>query len=245
MGTGPRLVLILRLVFLLWFEVFALAAIGADCALPTGSALPKVENFIVSVGETGDVRGVVEAIVPPTPVRNVDKGILSGCALFPVMEPGLGVIEAGVTRARLCGEGIPMTNGVLLTVDPVLIFRGVGESEKFVLLGFADPARGRREKGAGVPAFKPNGRCLFSAEESDVLRKWARMGELRIASAKTSMRGGVESPTVGSAGDSYSPYCGRGGRSGVSFHLGVSGREDDRPRPPRGCSPSSQGMPWR
>ena len=118
--------------------------------------------------------------MPPTPVRDGDEAILSGCALFPVMEPGLGVIEAGVTRARLCGEGMPMTNGVLLTVDLVLIFcRGDGGG-KFALLGFtdpvrgrrekgagvlgfADPARGRREKGAGVLAFKPNGRCLFSA----------------------------------------------------------------------------------
>jgi hypothetical protein len=156
--------------------------------------------------------------VPPTPVRNVDEAILSGCAPFSVMEPGVGMIEAGVTRVRLCGEGMPMTNGVLLTADPVLIFRCGNEDGRFALLGFADQARGRRGEGAGMPAFEPSGRCLYGAGESDVLRKWARMGELRIASAKTSMHGGVEGLAVGSAGPSYSPYCGRGGRSGVCFH---------------------------
>jgi hypothetical protein len=243
MEKGPRLIPIVRLVVLLWFEVFALVAIGEGCAPPIGSALPKDGNFIVSVGETGDVRGVEEAIVPPTPIRDVDEAILSGCVYFPVMEPGVGVIEPRATRARLCGEGMPMTNGVLLTVDPVLIFRCGDNSGKVALLGFVDPGRRIGEKGAGVPVFEPDGRCLYDTGESDVLREGARLGELRIASAKTSICSGVESPTVGSAGDSYSPYCGRGGRSGVSFHLGVSGSEDDRPRVPEGCLPSSQRMP--
>lgn len=218
-------------------------AIGEGCTPPIASALPKDGNFIVPAGETGDARGVEEAIVPPTPVRDVDEAILSGCGYVLVMEPGVGVIEARATRERLCGEGMPMTNGVLLTVDPVLIFRCSDDSGKVALLGFVDPARGRGEKGAGMPVFEPNGRCVYGAGESDVLREWVRLGGLRIASAKTSIRGGVESPTVGSTGDSYSPYCGRGGRSGVSFHLGVSGSEDDRPRVPEGCLPSSQRMP--
>jgi hypothetical protein len=58
MGRGPRLISRLRLVFLLWFEVFALVAIGKGCVLPIGSVLLKDENFFVSVGETGDVTGV-------------------------------------------------------------------------------------------------------------------------------------------------------------------------------------------
>ena len=43
------------------------------------------------------------------------------------------------------------------------------------------------------------------------------------------MRGGIERPVDLSCplGDSYSPYCGRGGRSGVDLAFG-SGRDTDR-----------------
>jgi hypothetical protein len=206
-----------------------------------GSALPKKAGLEVSVGDVRELIGAEDAIVPPTPALDI-AGSTDGAGL-PVMEYGFRVIEVvEATIGRLCGDGIPMTKGVLLAVDPVLMFRCGEERWVFAVLELADPARGRGEKGERMPVYEPRGRWLNGVGESEVLREWARSGELRIASAKTSMRGGVENPIARSAGDSYNPYCGRGGRSGISFHLFGSGSEDDRPRFSPGCPSSSSGM---
>jgi hypothetical protein len=54
----------------------------------------------ISVGETGVVPGVVEAMVPPTPAREALGTILSGAYL--VMEQAVGgMIAAGATSVGL------------------------------------------------------------------------------------------------------------------------------------------------
>lgn len=90
------------------------------------------------MGETGDGKGIDEAIVPPTPVLDVGAVILSG-AHFPVMEQVVGVIVVvGVTTVGLFtlgsyGDPIAMTKGMLLP-DPVLSFRGGEEGAMLVIL---------------------------------------------------------------------------------------------------------------
>lgn len=59
---------------------------------------------MTSLGETGDVTGVVDAIVPPTPMREVTGMILSGW---------FRVMEHGVTKAGLCGDPMAITKGIL------------------------------------------------------------------------------------------------------------------------------------
>lgn len=54
----------------------------------------------VSVGEIGEVTGVEEAMVPPTPVRDVTGLILSGAFLVIAHDVG-GMLTTGVTRAGL------------------------------------------------------------------------------------------------------------------------------------------------
>lgn len=54
----------------------------------------------ISVGEMGDVTGVEDAMVPPTPVRSVVGTILSGA--FLVIEQKVGaMVAAGATSAGL------------------------------------------------------------------------------------------------------------------------------------------------
>lgn len=68
------------------------------------------------VGEVGDVTGVEDAIVPPTPALDIDELILRGA--FRVIEHAVGgmlvggMLVVGVMRAGLCGEPIAMTNGI-------------------------------------------------------------------------------------------------------------------------------------
>ena len=78
----------------------------------------------ISVGEMGDVTGVEDAMVPPTPVRDVVL-ILSGAFLVIEHDVG-GMLAAGEMRAGLCGEPIAMTNG-MLELDPVLNLRSGGD----------------------------------------------------------------------------------------------------------------------
>jgi hypothetical protein len=135
-----------------------------------GSALPKKAGFDVSVGDVGEWIGVEDAIVPPTPALDT-AGVTDGAGL-PVMEYRVGAIElVGATIGRLCGDGIPMTKGVLLAVDPVLIFRCGEERWVLAVLELADPARERGEKGERMPVCEPIGRCLNGVGESDVLRE--------------------------------------------------------------------------
>jgi predicted polyphosphate/ATP-dependent NAD kinase len=102
----------------------------------------------VSVGEIGDVTGVEDAIVPPTPMRDVTGTILSGA--FRVMEQDVGgMIAAGVTNAGLCGDPIAITKG-MLEVDAALILRSGGDGGWKGIVADVDPAEpARRRKAAG------------------------------------------------------------------------------------------------
>lgn len=64
-----------------------------------------------SVGEIGEVTGVDEAMVPPTPVREMDALIVSGA--LRVIEQGVGGrLVVGVNKAGLCGEPMAITKGM-------------------------------------------------------------------------------------------------------------------------------------
>lgn len=64
------------------------------------------------VGDTGEVTGVDDAIVPPIPALEVGGMILSGA--FRVIEQALGeTLVVGVMRAGLWGEPMAITNGML------------------------------------------------------------------------------------------------------------------------------------
>jgi hypothetical protein len=79
---------------------------------------------VASVRETGEDRGVEEAIVPPTPVREMGGVIFSGA--LRVIEQLVGITAAdGVIRAGLYGEPIAMTKGTLES-DAVLNLRSGG-----------------------------------------------------------------------------------------------------------------------
>jgi hypothetical protein len=86
-----------------------------DAGLSGGSSI----NMFV--GETGDVTGVDDAIVPPTPMRDVTGVILSGA--FRVIEHDVGgMVATGVTSVGLCGDPMPITKG-MLELDAALNFR--------------------------------------------------------------------------------------------------------------------------
>lgn len=94
------------------------------CGTATGfvdTGLKGGSSMDISVGEMGDETGVDDAIVPPTPTREVTGLIFRGA--FLVMEHGVGcMVMAGATRAGLCGEPMPMTKEIL-ELDAVLSLR--------------------------------------------------------------------------------------------------------------------------
>jgi hypothetical protein len=169
--------------------------------------------------------------------------------LLPVMEHVVGGRDVvGLMSAGLCGDGMPIMKGMLLD-DALLIFLGGGDDAggaDVVVLEAFEPARERRVKGAGIADAEPielvREMLLFERPRSpERVGRWSSVlggsfescvcsGELRKASAITSLRGGVRNPMAFScAGDvSYNPYCGRGGRSGVDFPLALSGLEAER-----------------
>jgi hypothetical protein len=90
--------------------------------LKVDSALAKYEVFEASVGDMGYVTGVVEAIVPPTPV--LDVGLVTLTATFLVIEQLVGgTLAVGAIRAGLCGEPMAITKGTF-ALDEVLGLRG-------------------------------------------------------------------------------------------------------------------------
>lgn len=100
-------------------------------------------NLEVSVGEMGEVTGVVDAMVPPTPVLKADGMIFNGA--FRVMEHAVGgKLVVGEMRAGLCGEPIAMTKGIL-ELDATLNLRSGGDDwvGKLPILDALDPARER------------------------------------------------------------------------------------------------------
>lgn len=82
------------------------------------AAEPPKKLFDVSVGDTGDVSGVNPvlelAIVPPTPILLVGESTFPGGGVyFPVIELAAGAtVEMGLMTAGLCGEGMPIMNGI-------------------------------------------------------------------------------------------------------------------------------------
>ena len=85
---------------------------GVDDTGLVGCGFGGGSGLETSVGEVGDVMGVEDAIVPPTPDLDTDELILRGA--FRVIEHGVGGMPVvGVMRAGLCGEPIAMTNGIL------------------------------------------------------------------------------------------------------------------------------------
>jgi hypothetical protein len=79
----------------------------------------------IFVDTTGDVTGVVDAMVPPTPARDVPVLILRGAFLVIEHDVG-GMLAAAGTRAGLWGEPIAMTKG-MLELDAALSFRSDGD----------------------------------------------------------------------------------------------------------------------
>ena len=66
--------------------------------------------------------GVEDAIVPPTPTRDVVVMMLSGAA-----RPEVGdMLDIGLTRAGLWGEPMEMTKG-MLELDAALSLRSGGD----------------------------------------------------------------------------------------------------------------------
>jgi hypothetical protein len=167
-------------------------------------------------------------------------------AVFLVIEQvGCGTLAVGATRAGLCGEPIAMTKG---TFKPggSLGLRG-GEEDavvgRFALFEASEPSRDRKTSGSGTAELigdSPDRDILFGTGslEADGIVSFRRglccacSGEFRMASAMTSMRGGVSgTDTVACmpTGDSKRPTRGRGGRSGVSFPLAAEGLSCKRP----------------
>jgi hypothetical protein len=93
----------------------------------------------------GKPTGVDDAMVPPTPAREVASGlILRGAYL--VIEHGVGsMLVAGVMRAGLCGEPMAMTNGTL-ELEAALSFRSEGENDRIGVSAALDPADIARER---------------------------------------------------------------------------------------------------
>jgi hypothetical protein len=113
--------MLLTLAFLLWLIDPVFEAVP----LAIGRALAKVLDFPEPACSTEGVSGVELAIVPPTPVLPVEDCTFKGAfdTLFPVMEQVEGgTVDVGLISAGLCGDGIPIMNGILLD-DALLAFR--------------------------------------------------------------------------------------------------------------------------
>jgi hypothetical protein len=185
---------------------------------------------VVSVGE---VTGVVLAIVPPTPVLLVGdfRGALVVVHL-PVIEHVVGgTLVVGLMSAGLCGDGMPMMKGMLLPDAALSLRCGGGEAACALaapVLEAAEPARERGRSGVGIVVsellegawerllLEMPRRGAVAVVRSGNLRpkrgvgsSGSRVGEFRIASAITLVRGGVGGPWLVwfcVAESSYSPY---------------------------------------
>jgi hypothetical protein len=97
-----------------------------------------------SPGESGRPTGVDDAMVPPTPAREV-ASVLMLRGAYLVIEHGVGsMLVAGVMRAGLCGEPMAMTNGIL-ELEAALSFRSEGENDRIGVSAALDPADIARE----------------------------------------------------------------------------------------------------
>lgn len=216
-----------------------------------GRGLGSGSGRDVSVGDTGEVIGVEDAMVPPTPVLPTAELILRGA--FRVIEHTTGArLVVGLVNAGLCGEPIAMTNG-MLTFDATLNLRSgvVGDwiGTCPPVLDAVDPARGRiiaGDIGGGEVAVLSRMSCANDGattrtlEELELARcrgDWTTCATGSdvwwIASAKTSTcgaGGGLLVVEVGLLENLNRPKRGRCGRSGVDLLLTASGADADRPR---------------
>jgi hypothetical protein len=96
------------------------------------------------VGEVGEVTGVVEAIVPPTPVLRVGETTFR----FAVIEHAVDCTGGcGAIRAGLWGEPMAMTKG-MFEFEAVLGRREGGEA--IMTFELVEPSRDRNRNGAGT-----------------------------------------------------------------------------------------------
>ena len=176
LGSCIALLILLALVFLEWPLVFVLDALTPSVTplapVPLRGILEEVplevateppkKLFDASVGDTGEVSGVLNpvlelAIVPPTPILLVGESTFPGGGVyFPISELGEGATVAiGLITAGLCGEGMPIMNGILLP-EPLLSLRWGDEAPtRAPVLDPSDPARGLRRRGAGMADKEP------------------------------------------------------------------------------------------
>ena len=234
-------------------ERLALRVGGADADLIcvwcgfVGEPLLKYDCWDVLMGEVGV--GVLEAMVPPTPVLKIGETTLRFAVLGDVLG---GTDGGGDMRAGLWGDPIAMTNG-MFELDALLGRLDGGEA---MALELTEPSRDRNCNGEGIADWMIGllGPLLASSRGDSVILKpdeantlptadcrvdWP--GESRIASANTFVLGGVCSrrglPSLKSA--SKRPNRGRGGLSGMLLPFGGSGADPERSRVPMGIMPIS------
>jgi len=144
----------------------------------------------VLVGEMGDETGVDDAIVPPTPTREVTALILRGA--FLVIEHGVGCIRtAGAMRTGLCGEPMPMTKGIL-EPDAALSLRSWDASTgagMLVMTELADPARGRSAECDDGDGGLATTCCVSSAMQGGATRTVDALESLRDSETCASIVG--------------------------------------------------------
>lgn len=166
-----------------------------------------------SHGESGRQMGVDDAMVPPTPAREVATGVILRGAYL-VIEHGVGsIVVAGVIKAGLCGEPMAMTKGIL-ELEAALSFRSEGADSRIgsALLEPAEPARARlvtKICGGGVLAMLLR------------ITVWAGGDTMRMVDASDTGRDmGGSCRRACSPGESCDASTGISPREGV-FGLGV------------------------
>lgn len=179
-------------------ERLALRVGGADADLMCAycdledETLLKYDCWDALMGKVGDVMGVLDAIVPPTPVLKAGETTTRLAVIGYVV----GVTEGGGdTRAGLWGDPIAMTKGIV-ELEAVLGRREGGEA---MALELAEPSRDRNCNGAGIAdsmiGLRRGEVVVSKGDKADALPtaecRADRSGGLRIASASTFVLGGV------------------------------------------------------
>lgn len=162
------------------------------------------------------------------------------------------MLDEGVIRAGLCGDPMPITNGIL-EAEALLSFRSGGDAVEMGLLEVLDPvelALGRSMTGAigdgGFMGTSPSslpgtGGACCTLDVLELFREREGRNALVCsfkdrfsASARTSVRGGLDGPGVAvrrRRGNSKRPYRGRGGLSGIALPTLESGKDAERSLP--------------
>lgn len=220
------------------------------CGCSTGlvdAGLSGGSSIDVSVGETGEVTGVDDAMVPPTPMREVTGMIFNGA--FRVMGHDVGgIVATGVTSAGLCGEPMAITKG-MLELDAALTFRSGDDGgwiEALVMAELADPARGRSIAGdvreeelsilSSIPASGSAGGALdafelLSDSEPCIAVSWHGVYPGASVEFLARVCTGLKIAVRLDRGESKRPYRGRAGRSGVILPLFDSDTDAEQAKP--------------